>query len=104
MFPVSDVIPSRTTPVVTIALIAVNAAAFVYELYLGDRIGSFVRTFGLVPAMFSWPAILTSMFLHQGWIHFLGNVLYLWIFCSTCSAERPRHSPTPSRIPPRGCR
>ena len=80
MFPVSDVIPSRTTPVVTIALIAVNAAAFVYELYLGDRIGSFVRTFGLVPAMFSWPAILTSMFLHQGWIHFLGNVLYLWIF------------------------
>lgn len=80
MFPVSDVIPSRTTPFVTIGLIVVNAAVFGYELQLGDRIGPFAREFGLVPALFAWPGVLTSMFLHQGWMHFLGNMLYLWIF------------------------
>ena len=33
-----------------------------------------------MPAYLSWPSILTSMFLHGGWLHFLGNMLYLWIF------------------------
>jgi membrane associated rhomboid family serine protease len=80
MFPVSDVIPSRTTPFVTIALITANAAAFVYEVRLGDELEPFVRAFGFVPAVPAWPSLVTSMFLHQGWMHFLGNMLYLWIF------------------------
>jgi membrane associated rhomboid family serine protease len=81
MFPVSDVIPSRTTPVVTIGLIALNALAFLYELTLGDReLQGFVQMYGVVPAYFSWTAVVTSMFLHGGWLHFLGNMLYLWIF------------------------
>jgi membrane associated rhomboid family serine protease len=80
MFPVADVIPSRTRPYVTIALIAVNTLAFIVELLLGDRLPRVVFEFGLVPAFFSWPDVLSSMFLHAGWLHFLGNMLYLWIF------------------------
>jgi membrane associated rhomboid family serine protease len=81
MFPVSDVIPSRTTPVVTVTLIALNAVAFLYELTLGEReLQWFVQSYGVVPAHFSSLAVVTSMFLHGGWLHFLGNMLYLWIF------------------------
>jgi membrane associated rhomboid family serine protease len=81
MFPVSDVIPSRTTPVVTISLIILNALAFLYELQLDEpQLQVLVHYFGLIPSDFSWPTVLTSMFLHGGWLHFLGNMLYLWIF------------------------
>jgi len=81
MFPVSDVIPSRTTPVVTIGLIAVNAIAFAIELALDEReLREFVLAFGVVPAAFSWASVVTSMFLHGGWLHVAGNMLYLWIF------------------------
>jgi membrane associated rhomboid family serine protease len=81
MFPVSDVIPSRTTPVVTIAIIILNAIAFLFELTLSERdLEQFVQAFGVVPASFSWLTVVTSMFLHGGWLHFLGNMLYLWIF------------------------
>jgi membrane associated rhomboid family serine protease len=80
MFPVADVIPSRTRPYVTIALISLNTLAFIGELLLGDRLPRVVFELGLVPAFFSWPDLLSSMFLHAGWLHFLGNMLYLWIF------------------------
>jgi membrane associated rhomboid family serine protease len=81
MFPVSDVIPSRTTPYVTVGLITLNALAFLYELQLTDAgLQAVVLGLGVVPAAFSWPAVITSLFLHAGWVHFLGNMLYLWIF------------------------
>ena len=81
MFPVADVIPPRTTPVVTIALIALNAIAFLYEVLLSEyELQLFVQVYGVVPADFAWTSVLTSMFLHGGWLHFLGNMLYLWIF------------------------
>ncbi|MBI4476904.1 MAG: rhomboid family intramembrane serine protease [Acidobacteria bacterium] len=81
MIPLRDVIPSRTAPVVTVTLIAVNALAFVFELSLREEPRQiFITTFGVVPAEFSWLTVLTSMFLHGGWLHFLGNMLYLWIF------------------------
>jgi membrane associated rhomboid family serine protease len=81
MFPVADVIPSRTTPVVTITLIALNALAFLFEITLSEpQLQLLVQSFGVVPAAFDWVAVLTSMFLHGGWLHFLGNMLYLWIF------------------------
>jgi membrane associated rhomboid family serine protease len=80
MIPLRDVIPSRTTPVVTIAIIAVNALVFLFELSLGERVDAFTLYFGLVPAAFSWVAMFTSMFLHGGLLHFGGNMLYLWIF------------------------
>ena len=81
MFPLSDVIPSRTTPVVTVSLIALNALVFLFELTLSDReLQLFALSYGVVPADFTWPSIVTSMFMHGGWLHFLGNMLYLWIF------------------------
>jgi membrane associated rhomboid family serine protease len=81
MFPVSDVIPSRTRPYATLALIALNTLVFAGEVYLDDRELQLVfRQFGVVPAHFSWVGLLPGLFLHAGWVHFLGNMLYLWIF------------------------
>ncbi|HYS25104.1 MAG TPA: rhomboid family intramembrane serine protease [Vicinamibacterales bacterium] len=80
MIPLRDIIPSRTTPVVTIALIAVNVLVFLYELALGRGVDAFTLYWGLVPAAFSWVTVLTSMFLHGGFLHVAGNMLYLWIF------------------------
>ena len=80
MIPLRDVIPSRTTPYVTISLVVINALVFLYELGLGDQVNEFMFAFGLVPAFFTWPAVLTSMFLHGGFLHVAGNMLYLWIF------------------------
>ncbi|HEY3160416.1 MAG TPA: rhomboid family intramembrane serine protease [Vicinamibacterales bacterium] len=80
MIPLRDIIPSRTTPVVTIALITINVLVFLYELSLGRAVDAFTLYWGLVPAAFSWVTILTSMFLHGGIMHVAGNMLYLWIF------------------------
>jgi len=81
MFPVSDVIPSKTTPFVTVGLIALNAVVFLYELQLTrPELQLFAELYGVVPADFSWSSVLTSMFLHEGWLHLFGNMLYLWIF------------------------
>jgi membrane associated rhomboid family serine protease len=80
MIPLRDVIPTRTTPFVTFALIGINAIVFFYELTLGDAVDDFVASLGLIPAAFSWFTVLTSMFLHGGLLHFGGNMLYLWIF------------------------
>jgi membrane associated rhomboid family serine protease len=81
VFPVSDVIPSKTTPFVTVGLIVLNALVFLYELQLSrPELELFVQLFGVVPASFTWASVFTSMFLHEGWMHLLGNMLYLWIF------------------------
>jgi membrane associated rhomboid family serine protease len=81
MFPVSDVIPSRTTPFVTVGLIVANAAVFLYELQLSrPELQLFAFMFGVVPAHFDPTTLFTSMFIHEGWLHLLGNMLYLWIF------------------------
>ena len=81
MIPLRDVIPSRTFPFVTVTIIAINALVFLYEQALPRAaLDRFVFAYGLVPAAFDWTAVVTSMFLHGGWMHFLGNMLYLWIF------------------------
>ena len=80
MIPLRDIIPSRTTPIVTIVLIVANVLVFLYELSLGSAVDDFTLYFGLVPAAFSWVAVFTSMFLHGGLFHVAGNMLYLWIF------------------------
>ncbi len=79
MIPLRDVIPSRTTPYVTFAIIIVNALVFMLELSAPD-IQDFVFAYGLIPAEFSWVTVLTSMFLHGGWLHIIGNMWFLWIF------------------------
>jgi membrane associated rhomboid family serine protease len=93
MFPLRDENPSRSVPVFTRALIAINAAAFVYELVLGPELKSFMFAWGMVPARvtlalrygeepMTGPALtfISSMFLHGGWLHLIGNMWYLWIF------------------------
>jgi membrane associated rhomboid family serine protease len=62
-------------------LIVLNAAAFVVEQTLTPpQLQMLAMVYGLVPADFSVISLVTSMFLHAGWMHFLGNMLYLWIF------------------------
>ena len=81
MIPLRDVIPSRSTPYITVTIIVLNAVAFLFELSLGEReLTEFLYFYGVIPAAFSWPTLITSMFLHGGWSHFIGNMWYLWIF------------------------
>jgi membrane associated rhomboid family serine protease len=81
MIPLRDVIPSRTTPGVTISLIAINAIVFLYELALPEGAReAFLVAHGLIPAHATALTILASMFLHDGWLHVGGNMLSLWIF------------------------
>ena len=81
MIPLRDVIPSRTTPVVTVAIIALNAVAWLYELSLPERsLQELLRAYGVVPAAFQLMTLFTSMFLHGSWAHVIGNMWYLWIF------------------------
>jgi membrane associated rhomboid family serine protease len=81
MIPLRDVIPSRTTPYITITIIVLNGLAWLFELSLPhDDLNRFLATFGVVPAYFAWPTLITSMFLHGGWMHLIGNMWFLWIF------------------------
>lgn len=87
MFPIRDHNPSGRTPYVTYALIAANVGVFLsYWLTIPSEnaLGYFFATWGLVPAEVTAGAdlhsIFTSMFLHGGWMHLVGNMLFLWIF------------------------
>jgi len=81
MIPLRDVIPSRTTPGVTITLIAVNVLVFLFQATLSDRAGeAFIYGFGLIPMHFSFVTVFTAMFVHAGLAHLIGNMLFLWIF------------------------
>ena len=93
MIPLRDINPTERFAIVTFVLIVLNIAVFVYELTLGSMSNEvFVESFAIVPARLfasgpaavgSVPAVatlLTSMFLHGGFLHVAGNMLYLWIF------------------------
>ena len=81
MIPIRDVIPSRTRPVVTVSLIALNVLVFLFQSSLSERgLELFLLNFALVPADFSLATVLTAMFLHAGVAHLAGNMLFLWIF------------------------
>ena len=81
MIPLRDVIPSRTKPGVTIALIVMNVAIFLFQSSLSERgQQAFLYAFGMVPAYFTFISVLTSMFVHGGLAHLIGNLLFLWIF------------------------
>ena len=96
MIPLRDSNPTRRTPVVTLAIILVCFVVFAWELGLQatseTSLDAFVTEWGVVPAelLAAWGAghffsqetatLVTSQFLHGGWLHLLGNLLYLWIF------------------------
>ena len=84
MFPIGDDNSERRgVPIVTYALIAINLAVFFVELQLGN---AFITKWAFIPARFTEdPAgdaatVLSAMFMHGGWMHLGGNMLYLWIF------------------------
>ena len=87
--------PRRLAPVVTLTLILINIGIFVYELSLGERgVERLFRSAGVVPLEFArnqdipppapldiyYTTLLTSMFLHGGFLHIAGNMLFLWIY------------------------
>jgi membrane associated rhomboid family serine protease len=81
MIPLRDVIPSRTTPYITVTIIVLNLAAWLFELSLpSDVLPLFLQAYGVVPARLHAVTFVTSMFLHGGWMHVIGNMWYLWIF------------------------
>jgi membrane associated rhomboid family serine protease len=93
MIPLRDDIPSAARPITNYLLIAICTAVFLYMvLALGSesRVESFVFTYGAIPAeiagragaspLRAYPTIISSMFMHGGWFHLIGNMLYLWIF------------------------
>jgi membrane associated rhomboid family serine protease len=84
MFPIGDDNTARrTTPYVTFALIVINLVVFFLELQNGNE---FVERWAFIPGRFTAEpvgdaaTVLTAMFMHGGWMHLLGNMLYLWIF------------------------
>jgi membrane associated rhomboid family serine protease len=94
MFPLKDDNPTTIAPLVTWSLIAINVAIFLYQGSLGPRAQSCVYKYGAIPAVVTgerslpgnlavippFLSIFTSMFLHGGWLHLIGNMWYLWIF------------------------
>ena len=95
MLPLRDDNPTERPPIVTVAIIAICTVVFAYQFTLSDKPGeAFAFQYGAIPSVIfsnatlpddivSIPAtltLITSMFLHGGWMHLLGNMLYLWIF------------------------
>ncbi len=94
MIPIHDDNPVSITPYVTYLLIGICVLVFFWELSLAQQLQGIFYSLGVVPAVLvgdgqlpaevalipSWLSIFTSMFLHGGWMHLIGNMLYLWVF------------------------
>src|SRR5579871_5963320 len=81
MFPIRDTQPSFSKPVVTVVLIVINILIFLYQFSLDPYSqNAFMSHYALIPDRFRFANVLTSMFLHGGWMHVLGNMWFLWIF------------------------
>jgi membrane associated rhomboid family serine protease len=92
--PLRDDNPTRIVPVVTYAILVINIVVFVYELSLGPNLEAFFRVWAVIPRELSayflgeptglpfpaWITLITSQFLHAGFLHVAGNMLFLWIF------------------------
>lgn len=103
--PYADDNPHTITPVVNYTFIALNVAAFLWQLSLGDEGGqAAIFTFGMIPARLfgtvttppeldvvpAWMTLFSSMFMHGGLMHIAGNMLYLWIFGDNIEASLGR--------------
>ncbi len=94
MIPLHDDNPTVITPVLTVSFIVICVLVFVWQLSLGDNLERMILALGVIPATVvgnatlapelqlipPWLTVFTSMFMHGGWMHLIGNMLYLWIF------------------------
>jgi membrane associated rhomboid family serine protease len=90
MFPIRSRQRRYRWPLITSGLIVCNLLVFCWELSQGDALPQTISTLGLRPAFFAsywwvpspavWLPLVSSMFLHAGWLHLLGNMLFLWVF------------------------
>src|SRR5439155_18692552 len=93
MLPLRDDIPSSRFPAATLSIIVINALVFLRELKVGPHVEEMLVSYAVIPARYTQPevaqyftlsqqifAFFSSMFLHGGWIHLLGNMWTLWIF------------------------
>jgi membrane associated rhomboid family serine protease len=88
MLPIGDHNPRQRPPVITIVLILINVVVFIYQVLLSERaLTALILRAGMVPfdvtqnpGLASGLTLFSSMFLHGGFMHILGNMLYLWVF------------------------
>ena len=92
MIPIRHTLPRKGRPIVNEALVAANFLMFAVQLFLGPRTEMLINTFGYIPARLHHPAaygysaievcitLFTSLFLHGGFVHLIGNMIYLWVF------------------------
>jgi membrane associated rhomboid family serine protease len=92
VIPLRHTLPYRRAPVVNRALVGVNVAIFLVQLFLGRRAEILINTFGFIPARLLDPAafhyskfevavtLVSALFLHGGVMHLVGNMIYLWVF------------------------
>lgn len=92
MIPLRHTLERRTKPIVTRALVGLNLTVFVSQLFMGPMMERVILTFGFIPARLVDPAtfryaswevgitLVTSLFLHGGFVHLIGNMIYLWVF------------------------
>lgn len=92
MIPLRHTVDPTRPPVVNRVLVAVNVLVFVVQLFLGEMTERIIQTFGFVPARITDPAahgyaawevaitLVASLFLHGGFVHLFGNLIYLWVF------------------------
>ncbi len=92
MIPLRHTLDRHSAPIVNRALVATNVAVFIAQLFLGSMTERIIQTFGFIPARLMNPAafhfqawevaitLITSLFLHGGFVHLIGNLIYLWVF------------------------
>lgn len=94
MIPISDANPTRRFPIINLLFIVTNVVVFLYEISLSTRaLDNLVMAWGVIPSniffalanpfeapLTVWLTLITSQFLHGGWAHIIGNMLFLWVF------------------------
>ena len=92
MIPLRHTVPSLKKPVVNHTFVAANVAVFIIQIFMGPAAETLIQTFGFIPNRFLNPSgfgyarwevsltLVTSLFLHGGFVHLFGNMIYLWTF------------------------
>jgi membrane associated rhomboid family serine protease len=92
-FPIGDVnVENGHRPIFARALLFINIAVFIYQFSLGEAgFRNFINTYGLIPSEFvkgeDWFTAWTSMFMHAGWMHLIGNMFFLYVFADNIEAR-----------------